>query len=357
LIAIVIVEGLPVIQFSHFSVKEYLTSTRIAEGHVSRYYIPLEPAHLFVTQACLSVLLQIERNVTKEGIEEFLLARYAGQNWADHAEFGDVSSHTEILIKRLFNPENHHFANWTRIYETISNLSDPSGREWAPLHYAAQHGFPRVVEWLITTCSQDVNALGLELATPLLIASRDGRFTAAQALLNHGANVDAGDSLGNTPLHDPSRRGDYKIARLLLEHGADVNSKTIGNETPLRLLAGESGNLEVAQLLLEHGADPSIRSGTGRDSLYMALRNGRSGLAQLLLKHGADPNTRDFYGRTLLHVASKLGDLNVAQGLLELGVDVNSHDKGGQTPLQVAGNDSANGQVVQLLLKHGAKRT
>ena len=350
LIAIVNVEGSPVIQFSHFSVKEYLTSTRIVEGHVLRYYIPLEPAHLFVTQACLTVLLQI---MTEESIEELPLARYAGQYWADHAEFGDVSSHTEDWIKRLFNPENHHFANWTRIYDTISEVSNPSHRKWAPLHYAARHGFPGVVEWLITTCSRDVNARGPDSATPLYIAAINRQFTAAQALLKHGANVDAGNGMGHTPLHHVSRLGDYKVSRLLLEHGANANSKTIGDETPLRLLAEGSGNLEVAQLLLEHGADPSIRSGTGRDSLYMALLNGQPGLAQLLLKHGADPNGVDVYGRTLLHVASERGNLNVAEGLLELGVDVNSCDKIGRTPLQMAHKE----QVVQLLLSHGAKRT
>ena len=303
LIAIVNMEGFPVIQFSHFSVKEYLTSTRIVKARVSRYYIPLEPAHLFVTQACLSVLLQLDKRMTKKRFDEFLLVWYAGQYWAEHAEFGEVSSHTEDLIKRLFNPKNYHFANWTRIYDTISKVS--GHREWAPLHYAARHGFPRVVEWLITTCSQGVNALGLNSATPLHIASRNDQFTAAQALLKHGANVDAGDGAGYTPLHLASTLANHRIAGLLLEHGADVNSKTKGGETPLSLLAGGNRSLEVAQLLLEQGADPSLRSGSGRDSLYMALENGRSGLAQLLLKNYANPNARDVDGETQLHVASK----------------------------------------------------
>jgi hypothetical protein len=111
LIAVVNVGGSPVMQFSHFSVKEYLTSNRIAEGRVSRYYIPLEPVHIFVTQASLSFLLQLDKHVTKRSVKEFPLARYAGQYWADHAEFGDVSKHTEDMIQFLFNPEDHHFAS------------------------------------------------------------------------------------------------------------------------------------------------------------------------------------------------------------------------------------------------------
>ena len=69
LVAIVTVDGMPVIQFSHYSVKEYLTSGRITNRRVSRYYISLEQAHLFVTQACLSILLQLDKNVTKKSIE------------------------------------------------------------------------------------------------------------------------------------------------------------------------------------------------------------------------------------------------------------------------------------------------
>jgi hypothetical protein len=55
-------------------VKEYLTSNRIAEGRVSRYYIRLKSAHIFVTQACLSFLLQLDMHVTKRSVKEFTLA-------------------------------------------------------------------------------------------------------------------------------------------------------------------------------------------------------------------------------------------------------------------------------------------
>jgi Ankyrin repeats (3 copies) len=210
LIAIVNVDGSPVIQFSHFSVKEYLTSSRIAEGPVSRYYIPLEPAHLFVTQACLSLLLQLDKHVTRRIIEDLPLAQYVGRYWTDHAEFGNVPSLTEDLIKRLFDPENHHFANWVWIYDTIcgefGHSESPLRPTSAPLHYAAVHGFHRVAEWLITTCSQDANESGAS-------ASKEDSWT---------------------PLHLASWNGHSKIIRLLLEHGADVDSETYYGETPLR---------------------------------------------------------------------------------------------------------------------------
>ena len=358
LITIVDVEDSPVIQFSHFSVKEYLTSNRIAEGPVSRYYIPLEPAHLFVTQACLSFLLQLDKHVTRRIIEDLPLAQYASRYWADHAEFGNVSSQAEDLIKRLFNPENHHFVNWVWIYDTISGQSmrseGPSRPTSAPLHYAACHGFHRVAEWLITTCSQDANESGYELMTPLHFASRGEQSTVVQVLLMHQADANARDDDGWTPLHLASLKGCSKVVRLLLEHGADVDSESRDGETPLFFLSECSGNLEAAQVLLGFGANPNTRSTFGQNSLYMALQSGSQGLTQLLLKYGADPIARDANGRTLLHLSYERGDLKVAQGLLELGVDVNSRDNQGRTPLQVASRNRRE-KVTELFLQHGGE--
>ena len=358
LISVVNVDGSAVIQFSHFSVKEYLTSSRIAEGHVSRYHIPLEQAHLFVTQACLSFLLQLDKHVTIQSIEEFPLAQYAGQYWTGHAEFWDVASHTEDLIKRLFNPENHHFAIWVWIYDTLHSQSmvpeSPPLPEHAVLHYAARHGFHQVVEWLITTCSQDVSVACPHGWIPFHFASRYGQVVVMEVLLMHCADINVCDGNMWTGLHHASCDGHFKVAQLLLKHGADVNSKNISGITPLCLLLVHSTNPETAQLLLEHGADPCIRDDSGCDSLYMALQQGHQGLVQLLLKHGADPNTRDEDGQAPLHVACRNGHKGVVQGLLELGVDVNSRDNEGRTPLQITLKKGRE-EIEQLLLQHGAE--
>jgi len=62
LISIVDIYGSRVVQFSHFSVKEFLTSKRIAaaDGDVSQYHILPGPAHTILTQACLGVLLRLD---------------------------------------------------------------------------------------------------------------------------------------------------------------------------------------------------------------------------------------------------------------------------------------------------------
>jgi hypothetical protein len=52
------------VQFSHFSVKELLTSARldtsIEDVDVSCYHVALRPAHTILAQACVSFLLQMD---------------------------------------------------------------------------------------------------------------------------------------------------------------------------------------------------------------------------------------------------------------------------------------------------------
>ena len=70
-----VVEDSRVVQFSHFSVKEFLTSDRLATSKIdaSRYHhILLEPAHTIMAQACLSALLRFDSHTDSATIENFL---------------------------------------------------------------------------------------------------------------------------------------------------------------------------------------------------------------------------------------------------------------------------------------------
>jgi len=94
LITIVDDDDSRVVQFSHFSVKEFLTSDRLAHssGDVSRYHILLEPAHTLLAQACLGVLLCLDDDVDMENAKDIPLSEYAARYWVDHAQFENVSS-------------------------------------------------------------------------------------------------------------------------------------------------------------------------------------------------------------------------------------------------------------------------
>jgi hypothetical protein len=113
-----------VVQFSHFSVKEFLTADRLAEPirDVSRYHIRLEAAHTILAQACLGVLLRLDDRVDRDSIKSFPLARYAAEYWPTHARVENVSSHIKDGMDRLFDADKPHFATWLWIYNEIRGV-------------------------------------------------------------------------------------------------------------------------------------------------------------------------------------------------------------------------------------------
>jgi hypothetical protein len=107
-----------VVQFSHFSVKEFLTSDRLASstGDVSRYHILPKPAHTILAQACLGFLLHLDDHSDEESVKASLWLRYAAQHWVAHAQFEDVASRVKDGMRSLFDPDKPHLVAWLGIY-------------------------------------------------------------------------------------------------------------------------------------------------------------------------------------------------------------------------------------------------
>jgi len=362
LLAIVNVDGSPVIQFTHFLVKEYLTSTRIAKAKdtVSRFHVSMKSAHTIVAQACLGVLLHLDENVTEESLEKFCLAEYAAEHWVGHARFEDVSRNIKDGMKRLFDPRNRHLAIWVWIYDPESpddryeRPERPSQARATPLHYAAFCGICDVVMFLIVERSQGVNARGFDNGeTPLKVACRTGHLEVARVLLKHDADKEARDT-GSTdwsPLEFASSVGHVDVVRLLLDHGTDMKAQDKYKNMPLHMASSE-GRTAVVRVLLERGAAANARNYYDRTPLHLASNSGSVGCARVLLEHGVDVDARDDQGETPLLKASRDGHLGVARLLLQYNADVHALDKHGHTPFQ---NASASGhhEVMQLLLDHG----
>ena len=109
LIVVVGVDGSPLVQFSHFSVKEFLTSGRLSESgeKLSHFHVSLKSAHTILAKASLSILLSLGSGVDKNSIEGIPFARYAAQHWIDHSRFEDVSSCIEVRRNVCLIRMNH----------------------------------------------------------------------------------------------------------------------------------------------------------------------------------------------------------------------------------------------------------
>ena len=367
LLAVVDVDDSRVVQFAHFSVKEYLTSKRLvkAKDIISRFHVSMSPAHTIIAQACLGILLQLDENITKESLKDFPLARYAAEHWVDHARFEKVSSKVQDGMKRLFEPSKYHLSVWVWIYDPEDpwRRSRRSGRpavaRATPLHYAAVCNMHCIPPLLIAEHSQDVNALAFDRdETPLHVSSRLGHVEITRVLLEHGADREARDKNGWSPLERASDGGHAELVQVLLEYGAHANARDAKKRTPL-YLASNWGKPAVVRALLEHGADVEARSNDYQTPLHRAKKEE---VVRLLLEHGADANALDIKNRTPLHRLSEAGRACAAR-VLEYGVDANARDVNNATPLHLASSpeydwyrygDGEYLDVVRLLLQYSS---
>ena len=354
-----------VVQFSHFSVKEYLTSPRLARslhGEVSRFRIDLEPAHNIMAQACLATLLQLDEHAGNSKAKMSPLTKYAAQHWVDHARFEKVSSRLRDGMNDLFDSSKPHFAAWVKVHDIDEawNYFSPDLRSQhvgSPLYYAAFCGFYDLTERLIIKHPEQVNACGGKLVAPLPAALYKGHFDVADLLNQHGAIVDVQGQDQETPLRRASCLEKVDIMRWLLGHGADADARTNGGFTPLSG-AAHAMRLEAAQVLLEHNADTNSRDNEGRTPLFWILYFCSSSgkfvdMMRRLLEYGADPNICHNDRTTPLHVASSRGLLEAARLLLSHGARVDEKDGEGKTPFQVAASNGHD-ELKKLLVEYGA---
>ena len=339
LIAIVESGASRVVQFSHFSVKEFLTSARLStsSGDVMRYHIALEPAHTILAQACMSTLLRWDDRVKQNGTRNSSpMSRYAAEHWVTHAQYKNVSSCLRKAMEYLFDPDKPYFSAWQRLHDmdtdapyesTFYNFAKiPSWSRAVPLYYAALCGFQDLVEHLVFKYPNKVNARGGHYDTPLVAALAGEHFQTARILRDNGADPNVGGRFGMTPLHVAAYHGQLQtVQALVLECKADVNVRNDYGETPL------------------HG----LSNGLGSDHSVPQLRE----VSRFLIEHGADVNARSDNLSTPLHTAARCVKIEVVRVLLGYGASVYAEDAYGKTPFQAARDPD----IIKLLSEHGAK--
>jgi len=368
LITIVQDRGSRLVQFSHFSVKEFLTSDRLAASTVDtlRYHhIPLEAAHMMMAKVCLSILLQLENHMDKRTIRSYPLSKYAGKHFGNHVEFENGISSISDGVDKLLDGDQPHFYTWIWL-----QIGDWSPDDW---HNSKLDGALEL--WhnpgMDITQHDDKKPMHPPRLPPLYYVAALGHLCLTRhIILKCSQELDVRDSQGCTPLHITSERGHSGIARLLLKFGADVDAQNKNAMTPLLLVSrsrlsifGDDSQLpKTTQVLLEHGASVHVRDKNGQTPLHTALRHGRSGSVALLLKYGADVDAKDNDAMTpLLSVlrSQPVRDdeyprfTEGAQLLLEHGASVSVRYADGQMPLHRASHHGLPGMAA-LLLKFGA---
>jgi ankyrin repeat protein len=256
---------------------------------------------------------------------------------------------------------------------------------WTPLLLAARESCVKCID-VLAKAGADLNIVDPQQHTALIIALINGHYDVAGRLIDHGADLNMQDEVGQTALWaavdahtmpdsnrpSPVEMGDtltsWDIVSKLVEKGAAVDiplrqrvpyrSKidrgadgVLGAGTTPLLRAAKTGDAQAVKLLLEHGANPKAQVGRGITAILLAASVGtsesdRTGrrktdadaieTIKLLMKAGADINAADGQGRTAAHGAALWGLTGVIKFLHENGVDLTRKDSKGLTPLQTA---------------------
>ena len=137
----------------------------------------------------------------------------------------------------------------------------------------------------------DVNATSHYNRTALMVATWSKRPRVVVLLLAQGADVNVQDKYGYTALMQAVDQDDIDTMRLLLEHGANVNmQEELGNSALIRTVMDvpykHEPNENIIRLLLAHGANPNLPDKHGQTALTMAEKKKRSDLVTVLRNGG-----------------------------------------------------------------------
>ena len=96
-------------------------------------------------------------------------------------------------------------------------------------------------------------------------------------------------------LYRAAQIGDRRICELLVDHGADVNKGDSRKQTPL-WVAAEEGQIDICEVLIQNGASVDKEDATKRIPLFVAARKKHMDVCKILLDNGARLYKKDKFG-------------------------------------------------------------
>lgn len=198
------------------------------------------------------------------------------------------------------------------------NMRHANGR--SPLDAAAHGRHSSLIE-ILADAGADPNAKDSDGYFTLLHAINRNHVPSIEMLAKKGANLEQKTKEGITPLSWAIGDGKFFAAKALIDAGADVNSRSGYEEvTPLMVVATQiaaktrSGNLaqgpqplDLARALIDKGADVNAKSKDGVTALMIAAGHNNAAIIGLLVGAGADPNVKSRQGKTALEIATSAG--------------------------------------------------
>ena len=284
--------------------------------------------------------LHIAVDKGEEAIIQKLLASEADPNMKD--AFGNTCLHCAIPLKQVTKP-------WL-----LKAEASVEKVERCPLPTPYQSCSIQTVQAIIKH-GANVNAVNNRNQTALWLACSDGREDVVKCLLDTGADPTITDTNGDSSLHSAiDGRCSTVILQQIIVHGAQVNAANKDGATPL-LLACSTVQTQSVRLLLKAKADPNIADADGDTSLHEAVAaNCSEGLLQEIIGCGAEVNAVNKKGISALLLGCFHGYTDSVEVLLSAGADPTILDEVDYSCLFAAVEGRCSINTLQALIDHGA---
>lgn len=340
-----------IVRLAHFSVKEYLNSSRIHRDDAVSLGFSEVDAHLSIAYWCLAYHIYLSTPDSYTIQTRYPLKSYSTNYWPRHLEMVPYKIWTAKVVEKVaicLAMRSQSLLNmilgskrfqdqWRKMQELA--YSDMAEMLMRPHCFTAWRGFTLLTGHILSqSFGMKQYFVQEDYDIALYYAIRGGNLQIAQLLLDKGANADAsaiaktkdesGDGKAGDMLQLAVFRGNCAMVNLLLDRGADINAQRGGWGSALQTAAKDE-NLSMLKLLIERGADINVPSNEAGCILLSAA--GNIHCLQLLLDNGADVNKRGTGSmeKTALCEAVKAKHWEAFDLLLEHGANVNLGGMGG----------------------------
>jgi 26S proteasome non-ATPase regulatory subunit 10 len=232
------------------------------------------------------------------------------------------------------------------------NIEEPNSKY--AIHEACREGRTAKVESLLSANPKLAKLRDTDDRLPLHWAVSYNHLPIIELLLEtKDQDIDAQDGLGWTPLMMAcSRKDGEAVIDLLLKKDADVNMKNNNNQTALHFTASKA-NLDVAKTLLSHSASARVKDKRGQLPLHRAAAVGSVPMLKLLVSAKSPLNATDIDGMTALHHAVSEGHGDAALFLLTSGAEWDKKDSEGHTALDLVPDAKTRKYILQAAEREG----
>ncbi|KAK0739522.1 hypothetical protein B0T21DRAFT_382536 [Apiosordaria backusii] len=286
------------VRIAHYSVQEFLESDRISKSKAAKFHIETRAANTEVASICLTYMLDPEitqlietvyaspKSAQQDGshVPQMPLIVYATDHWKDHYHAADKSNTClHSLMMQLFctaenKPRLCLFLRWMgsepHHHPVFSEMV-------SPVVAASQGGFDLIIRDLLKNYP-GIDRTSETLGAALRSATLGNHASAAEALLDHGVDVDFGLELGTTALFWAIYHSYAQVVRVLLERGADPN-RVFGDSS--KIAKDDTEEFDISYWYMEEDFDIKLVT-----PLAIAVWDGDEKIVELLLDSRADPN-------------------------------------------------------------------